>query len=132
MLFVRTDIADETSAGAAAAATIERFGPVDVLINNAAIYGDYEPRNHSLEYLKRVFDVNVRGQWIMAAAVAPHLARQRWGRIINVGSIAAYLHQLSALSDPETSSSATTPTPCRSGACSASPGTWPDSSASTT
>ena len=99
--FVRTDIADPASAKAAVDATIERFGKVDILLNNAAIYGDYNGGDNSLEYLKQVFDVNLHGQWVMAAAVSPHLVQQRWGRIINVSSIAAYLHQLSAMADPD-------------------------------
>ncbi len=94
--FVRTDISDEASVDACVAATIERFGGVHILLNNAAIYGDYEPQNQSLEYLRRMFDVNVHGQWLMSRAVSPHLVRQGWGRIINVASIAAFLHQLSA------------------------------------
>ena len=99
--FVKTDIADPESAQAAVDATIDRFGRVDILVNNAAIYGDYVGSDHSLEYLKKVFDVNVHGQWVMAKAVSPHLVRQRWGRIVNVASIAAYLHQLSSVSDPD-------------------------------
>lgn len=99
--FVKTDIADPESAQAAVAATLERFGSVDVLVNNAAIYGDYVGSDHSLEYLKKVFDVNLHGQWVMAKAVSPHLVQQRWGRIVNVASIAAYLHQLSAVTDPD-------------------------------
>jgi len=99
--FVKTDIADPESAQAAVDATLERFGTVDILVNNAAIYGDYVGSDHSLEYLKKVFDVNLHGQWVMAKVVAPHLVRQRWGRIVNVASIAAYLHQLSAMADPD-------------------------------
>jgi len=99
--FVKTDIADPESAQAAVDATLERFGTVDILINNAAIYGDYVGSDHSLEYLKKVFDVNLHGQWVMAKVVAPHLVQQRWGRIVNVASIAAYLHQLSAVADPD-------------------------------
>jgi 3-oxoacyl-[acyl-carrier protein] reductase len=99
--FVKTDIADPESAQAAFDATLERFGTVDILVNNAAIYGDYVGSDHSLEYLKKVFDVNLHGQWVMAKAVAPHLVQQRWGRIVNVASIAAYLHQLSAVADPD-------------------------------
>jgi NAD(P)-dependent dehydrogenase (short-subunit alcohol dehydrogenase family) len=100
-LFVRTDIAEPASAQAVVDATLDRFGRVDILVNNAAIYGEYEGANHSLEYLKQVFDVNVHGQWVMASAVAPHLVQQRWGRIINIASIAAYLHQLGAFGDPD-------------------------------
>ena len=99
--FVKADIADPESAQGAVDATLERFGGVDILVNNAAIYGDYVGSDHSLEYLKRVFDVNLHGQWVMAKAVAPHLVQQRWGRIVNVASIAAYLHQLSAGGDPD-------------------------------
>lgn len=99
--WVRTDVADETSVDECVAATLARFGRVDILLNNAAIYGDYRPTDTSLAYLRRMFDVNVHGQWLMARAVAPHLVRQRSGRIINVASIAAYLHQLGAFGDPE-------------------------------
>ena len=97
----RTDIADPASAQAAVDATVERFGTVDILVNNAAIYGDYNGGDNSLEYLKQVFDVNLHGQWVMAKAIAPHLVQQRWGRIVNVASIAAYLHQLSSVADPD-------------------------------
>ena len=99
--FVRTDIADPASAQAAVDATVGRFGRVDILVNNAAIYGDYNGGDNSLEYLKQVFDVNLHGQWVMAKSVAPLLVGQRWGRIVNVASIAAYLHQLSAMADPD-------------------------------
>jgi len=99
--FVRTDIADPASAQAAVDATVERFGRVDSLVNNAAIYGDYVGADNSLEYLKQVFDVNLHGQWVMAKAVAPLMVGQRWGRIVNVASIAAYLHQLSSVADPD-------------------------------
>ena len=99
--FVRTDIADPASAQVAVDATVERFGTVDILVNNAAIYGEYNGADNSLEYLKQVFDVNLHGQWVMAKAIAPHLVRQRWGRIVNIASIAAYLHQLSSVADPD-------------------------------
>ena len=100
-IFVRTDISNPDSAQACVDATVERFGTVDILVNNAAIYGDYNGADNSLEYLKQVFDVNLHGQWVMAKAIAPHLVRQRWGRIVNIASIAAYLHQLSSVADPD-------------------------------
>src|SRR6478609_6631975 len=73
--FVKADIADPASAQAAVDATLERFGSVDILVNNAAIYGDYVGSDHSLEYLKKVFDVNLHGQWVMAKVVSPHLGK---------------------------------------------------------
>ncbi len=98
-----TDIADPASTEACAAATTERFGPVDILLNNAAIYGDWNPLDSSLEYLRRVFDVNVHGQWLMAKAVTPQMVKRGSGRIINVASIAGYLHHISGMmgGDPE-------------------------------
>ena len=90
-LFVRTDITDEASADACRDATLERFGAIDVLVNNAALYGELDTSNNTVEYLRRVYDVNVIGQWLMAKAVAPTTVRQARGRIINIGSIAGYL-----------------------------------------
>lgn len=92
-LFVQTDISDPASAKACVDATLERFGQVDILLNNAAIYMDLDITDQSLDYLKSVFDVNVFGQWIMASAAAPHMVAQGSGRIINQASIAAYLYQ---------------------------------------
>ena len=131
--FVRTDIADPASAQAAVDATVERFGRVDILVNNAAIYGDYNGGDNSLEYLKQVFDVNLHGQWVMArvgraadgrAAVGPH--RQR-----GVDRRVPAPVELDGRS-PTTSSSATTRTCSRSGGCWASPATWPGNSGSST
>jgi len=95
--FVHTDIADEASSAAAVDATLSRFGRADILINNAAIYGDYNGGDNSLEYLKRVFDVNVHGQFLMARAASKPMVKQGWGRIVNVASIAGYLHQIAGM-----------------------------------
>jgi 3-oxoacyl-[acyl-carrier protein] reductase len=92
-----TDIADEASVQACVEASAEQFGPVDVLVNNAAIYGELDNLDNSLEYLRTVFDVNLHGQWLMARAVAPGMVERGRGRIVNIASIAAYLHQIGAM-----------------------------------
>src|SRR5262245_11374372 len=97
---VPTDIADEASVEAAVDATRTRFGGLDILVNNAAIYGDLDIGDQSLDYLRRVFDVNLHGQWLMARAVAPHLVAQGGGSIVNIATIAAYLFQINAF-DPD-------------------------------
>ncbi len=97
---VPTDIADEVSVEASVDATRTRFGGLDILVNNAAIYGNLDTSDQSLDYLRQVFDVNLHGQWLMARAVAPHLVARGDGRIVNIASIAAYLHQINAF-DPE-------------------------------
>lgn len=90
--FQQTDISDEGSAGACAAAAIERFGGLDVLVNNAALYYDIDNTDNSFAYLQKVFSVNLHGAWLMARACAPHMVERRWGRIINQSSAAAYLY----------------------------------------
>jgi 3-oxoacyl-[acyl-carrier protein] reductase len=94
VVFQPTDISDEASAAACAAATLEQFGKLDILVNNAALYYDIDNANNDYEYLKRVFEVNLHGAWLMARACAPAMVEQRWGRIINQSSGAAYLYNL--------------------------------------
>lgn len=92
VVFVPTDIAEEDSANDCVRQTVERFGTVDILLNNAALYYDIDNADNSPAYLKRVFDVNLHGAWLMARAAAPTMAAKRWGRIINQSSGAAYMY----------------------------------------
>jgi 3-oxoacyl-[acyl-carrier protein] reductase len=92
--FVQTDISKEESAKACAAATIEKFGTIDILVNNAALYYDIQNERNDYEYLQHVFSVNLHGAWLMARACAPTMVEQRWGRIINQSSDAAYMYNL--------------------------------------
>jgi NAD(P)-dependent dehydrogenase (short-subunit alcohol dehydrogenase family) len=88
--FVRTDIADPDSAQACVDAAVARFGTVDILVNNAALYHDIDNTDASYEYLLKVCSVNQHGTWLMSRAVAPVMVAQRWGRIVNQSSGAAY------------------------------------------
>lgn len=96
---VHTDVADEESAQACVDAAIERFGTVDILVNNAALYYDIDNFDASLAYLQKVTAVNQHGPWIMAKAAAPVMAAQRRGRIINQSSGAAYAYSFPAFGD---------------------------------
>ena len=87
---VRTDVSDPESTQACAAAAVERFGRIDILINNAALYGDWDMADQSYAYLKRMFDVNLHGVWLMTRAVAPAMVEGGGGRIVNQASGAAY------------------------------------------
>ena len=90
-LAARVDVSDEASTQALAARTVERFGRIDVLINNAALYFDLDRTQNTLEYFNRVLSVNLNGVWLMSRAVERHMKRQRRGKIINQSSTAAYL-----------------------------------------
>jgi 3-oxoacyl-[acyl-carrier protein] reductase len=94
VIFVPTDISEEDSANACVARTVEEWGGVDILLNNAALYYDIDNNDNSPEYLRRVFDVNLHGAWLMARAAAPHMVEKGWGRIINQSSAAAYMYML--------------------------------------
>ena len=63
------------------------FGPVDALINNAAIYPATPFLEISLEEYEDVVSVNQRGYFVAAQAAARHMVRRRAGSIVNVGSI---------------------------------------------
>ena len=91
---VATDISSEDSARACAAATIEHYGTIDILVNNAALYYDIENERNDYDYLQKVFQVNLHGAWLMTRACAPKMVEQRFGRVINQSSDAAYMYNL--------------------------------------
>jgi 3-oxoacyl-[acyl-carrier protein] reductase len=83
---------DVTSGGAAADAArgiLDRWGRVDVLVNNAGITRDSLLAGMSAEDWTGVMDVNLRGAFLCSQAVAPAMSRQRSGHIINISSFAA-------------------------------------------
>lgn len=100
-LAVRTDVADNESVRAMAAAALKRFGRIDGLINNAAYFR--EIKLTPFEELDpnewdRIFAVNVKGIWQCCKAVMPAMREQKSGSIINIASVVAvagqpgYLH----------------------------------------
>ncbi len=106
-LAVTTDVASADSAGAAVAASLERFGQLDILVNNAGIFSTIKMRPFTeipLEEWEQVLQVNLTGPFLMARAVAPAMKARGWGRIINMGSAAVtmgrpgYLHYIASKS----------------------------------
>jgi NAD(P)-dependent dehydrogenase (short-subunit alcohol dehydrogenase family) len=95
----QTDISDEASAEACAAFAIDQFGKLDILVNNAALYYDIDNERNDYEYLQHVFSVNLHGAWLMAKACSPAMVEQRYGRIINQSSDAAYLTNLAPMGE---------------------------------
>jgi NAD(P)-dependent dehydrogenase (short-subunit alcohol dehydrogenase family) len=87
------DVSDETAVKGLVAQTIARFGQIDILVNNAALYSTLSPRNFNewdAALWDKVMAVNVRGPYLMVRHVAPHMIERRGGKIINIASGAAY------------------------------------------
>jgi short-subunit dehydrogenase len=91
--FVDLDVASDASVTAAVEQVIERFGRIDVLVNNAGIGAAGAAEETSVNQAQEVFDINVFGVIRMTNAVLPHLRAQGSGRIINVSSVVGFMPQ---------------------------------------
>ena len=88
---VHMDVADQTSIDAGVAATIDAFGQIDILINNAAIFSAAPISDVTRQDYTRVFDINVAGTLFTLQAVSEHMIeRGIQGRIINMASQAGH------------------------------------------
>lgn len=88
-LGVTVDVASQESTEAMAAAALERFGHVDFLVNNAALYGALRVQpwtSIDVEEWDRVMAVNVRGMFLCCRAVVPSMLERSKGKIINISS----------------------------------------------
>lgn len=83
------DVTSIDSVNLAAAATLREFGKIDILVNNAGIAGanakvwELDPNEW-----QRVLNINLTGPFLCCRAVVPHLLANRYGRIVNIASVA--------------------------------------------
>lgn len=95
-LAVPSDVSKETSMLEMARRTIETYGRIDILINNAAMtisvpicrgpFDEIDP-----DEWDRVMEVNLKGMWLACRAVVPQMRKQKYGKIINIGSGTAFI-----------------------------------------
>lgn len=91
-VFERVDVSSEDDTRRVAKAVHDRLGRIDVLLNNAAIFYGIDNQNYSYAYLRKIFDVNYFGTWLMCRAVFPYMKAQGSGAVINQSSSAAWMH----------------------------------------
>lgn len=87
------DVSDEAQVKGLVAKTIERFGRIDIIVNNAAVYSTLPPvkcTDIDVALWDKVMAVNVRGPFLMVKHAAPHMIAQKSGKIINIASGTAY------------------------------------------
>jgi 3-oxoacyl-[acyl-carrier protein] reductase len=83
------DVADEKSVARGTAAAIKALGKIDILVNNAGIAGANAPTvDYPVDEWERVLRVNLTSQFLTCRAVAPHMVKQKYGRIVNIASVA--------------------------------------------
>ena len=92
--FIRADVADEESCQQLAAATVDRYGRIDILVNNAAMFTTLKMRPFweipATEW-DQLMAINVRGVWLAAKAVVPQMKKQGSGRIVNISSAVVWM-----------------------------------------
>jgi len=83
------DVADAGAVKSSAAKALSDLGKIDVLVNNAGVAGLNVPTaEYPVEEWERVLRVNLTSQFLCCRAVAPHMVKRRYGRIVNIASIA--------------------------------------------
>ena len=85
----KVDVSNNDSIQNALNKTLRDFGHIDILVNNAGIAGPTVPViQYPVEEWEKVIKVDLTGPFLCCRAVAPHMVKQKFGRIVNIASIA--------------------------------------------
>lgn len=83
------DVGKQADVERAVAACIERYGRIDILVNNVGVVEVGGPVDYPLEKWQRVLDVNITSMFLTCKYVIPYMERDGGGSIVNIGSVAA-------------------------------------------
>jgi cyclopentanol dehydrogenase len=87
--FVKTDVSSESDVQNAIRDALEKWGGIDVLVNNAGIGIEKTAEQSSIEEWNHIMGVNARGTFLLTKYVIPHMRARSGGSIINIGSLFA-------------------------------------------
>lgn len=85
-LAFQADVSDPVDVDRLVSSTVEAFGKIDILINNAGVGGGDQIHLHDTDDWDKVMAINLRGPFLVARAVLPHMRAQQQGHIINISS----------------------------------------------
>jgi len=88
-MFQPADVTDRTQVSAFVDAVLAQRHGIDILVNNAGIYPKVSFLDLDPDMWLETLDVNLSGPFYMSQAVAPHMVRQGWGRVVHVSSASA-------------------------------------------
>jgi len=85
----KVDVSNNDSVQTAVKKTLQELGKIDILVNNAGVAGQNVPTvDYPIEEWERVLRINLTSQYLCCRAVAPHMVKAKYGRIVNIASVA--------------------------------------------
>jgi NAD(P)-dependent dehydrogenase (short-subunit alcohol dehydrogenase family) len=87
----RADLSEASACAALVGFAVERFGGLDILVNNAALTTRGDIEHVTLDVIDSILAVNLRAPLLLTQAVIPHLKARGGGAIVNIGSVNAYI-----------------------------------------
>ena len=87
----RADLADAAACAGLVAFAVQRFGALDVLVNNAALTTRGDIEHAALEVIDSILAVNLRAPMLLIQAAIPHMRARGGGAVVNIGSVNAYI-----------------------------------------
>lgn len=88
ILAIQADATDEAEIKRIVAETVQYFGKINILVNNAATTGiGVSVEEMPIETWDQVMNVNLRGVFLFCKAVIPYLTKEKWGRIVSIGGL---------------------------------------------